>query len=283
MRAVIITGDDFGLALPVNEAIEEAHLLGVLTAASLMVGAEAAADAVARAKRLPTLRVGLHVVVVEGRSVLPREAVPDLVDEHGEFRPNLLRAGFRFFFRPRVRMQLAREIRAQFEAFRQTGLPLDHVNAHNHMHLHPTVLGLILKIGRDYGLRAMRVPCEPLRGLQAGLPGGAVSRVASWVFLAPWVAWVRRRLRRAGVRHNDYVFGLHHSGRMHTNLVLDLLKWLPEGVTELYFHPATRRCPELERTMPDYHHRQELDALLSPQVLEAVNLYGLRRIAFSDL
>ena len=94
MRRLIVTGDDFGLAVPVNEAIEEAHRHGILTAASLMVGAEAAADAVERARRLPSLRVGLHLVLVEGRSVLPPEAIPDLVDRHGEFSPRLVRAGF---------------------------------------------------------------------------------------------------------------------------------------------------------------------------------------------
>jgi hopanoid biosynthesis associated protein HpnK len=283
VRTVIITGDDFGLALPVNEGIEEAHRRGILTAASLMVGAEAAADAIARAKRLPTLQVGLHVVVADGRPVLPAGTVPDLVDAQGNFSPNLVRAGVSYFFRPSVRRQLAREIRAQFEAFHRTGLALDHANAHNHMHLHPTVLGMILEIGREYGLKAMRVPHEPFWVSRVHANGSAVSQAILWAFLSPWVALVRRRLRLAGLRHNDYIFGLHHSGRMDTTLVLDLLKWLPEGVTELYFHPATYGCPELSRTMPAYNHRQELEALISPKVLEAVKLLGLRRIAFSDL
>ncbi len=144
MKQLILTGDDFGLDVPVNEAVEEAHCRGVLTAASLMVGADAVADAVERARRLPTLRVGLHVVLVEGRPVLPPSEVPDLVDGNGEFSTRLVRSGFRFFFLPRVRRQMEAEIRAQFRAFRETGLALDHADAHNHMHVHPTVLGLML-------------------------------------------------------------------------------------------------------------------------------------------
>ena len=131
-----------------------------------MVGAPEAANAIERAKRLPGLGVGLHIVLVRGRPVLPPAAIPDLVDGDGRFHGDLARAGFRFFFLPRARRQLAAEIRAQFEAFRDSGLTLDHVNAHNHMHLHPTVLGLILKIGAAYGLRAVRLPFEPL-----GVPG----------------------------------------------------------------------------------------------------------------
>nr|MDP9121626.1 hopanoid biosynthesis-associated protein HpnK [Acidobacteriota bacterium] len=161
MKRLIVTGDDFGMAVPVNEAIEEAHRHGLLTAASLMVSAAAADDAVRRARRIPTLAVGLHLVLVEGRPTLPPERIPDLVDRNGELATHLVRAGVEFFFRPSVRRQLADEIRAQFQAFRATGLALDHVNAHNHMHLHPTLLALILEIGRDFGLRAVRVPYEP--------------------------------------------------------------------------------------------------------------------------
>src|SRR5581483_10915639 len=77
VKALIITADDFGAAPEVNEAVELAHTNGILTAASLMVAAPAAADAVRRAKALPRLRVGLHIVLVEGRPALPPEQVPD--------------------------------------------------------------------------------------------------------------------------------------------------------------------------------------------------------------
>ena len=283
MRKLIVTGDDFGLAVPVNEAIEAAHRDGILTAASLMVGADAAADAVERAKRLPSLKVGLHLVVVEGRPVLPPESLPDLVNRHGELPGDLVSAGIRFFCKPGIRRQLEAEIRAQFEAFRRTGLVMDHVNAHHHMHLHPTVLSLVLKVGREYGLKAMRLPSEPLRPLRHASPRARGHKLVSRVFLWPWVALVRGRLKHAGVRFNDFVLGLHDSGRMETDLVLRLLAHLPEGVTEMYFHPATRRCPEIDRTMPDYHHEGELAALLSPAVRAAVKASGAQRIAFSDL
>jgi len=102
VRKLIVTGDDFGLAVPVNEAIEEAHRRGILTTASLMVGAGVVADAVERARRLPTLKVGLHLVLVEGRPVLPPREIPDLVDGEGEFSSRLVGAGLNFFFRPGV-------------------------------------------------------------------------------------------------------------------------------------------------------------------------------------
>src|SRR5579872_1458116 len=161
MRQLIVTADDFGLAPEVNEAVERGHREGILSTASLMVAAAATQDAVERARRLPGLHVGLHVVLANGRPALPPERIPRVVREDGSFENDLFRAGVRYFFTPGVRRELEDEIRAQFELFKATGLPLDHVNAQNHLHVHPTVLSLIVKLGRDYGMRAIRIPREP--------------------------------------------------------------------------------------------------------------------------
>ncbi len=283
MKQLVLTGDDFGLDVPVNEAVEEAHCRGVLTAASLMVGAEATADAVDRARRLPRLGVGLHVVLVEGRPVLPPSQVPDLVDERGEFSTRLVRSGFRFFFLPGVRRQMEAEIRAQFRAFRDTGLRLDHADAHNHMHVHPTVLGLMLRVGREFGLRSVRLPSEPALASWRAAGRGLAGRAAPAVLLSPLLASMKARMRRAGVRFNDHLFGMRDSGRMEEGLVLGQLRELPEGVSELHFHAATRSSPVLERTMPGYRHQAELEALVSPAVRSAIAASGARLTTFSEL
>src|SRR6202000_1869358 len=149
---------------------EDAHTHGILTAASLMVSGAAATDALDRARRLPRLRVGLHIVLVEGRATLPAGAVPDLIDARGNFRTDMAAAAANMFFRPKVRRQLEAEIEAQFDAFHATGLPLDHVNTHKHFHLHPTIASTILKVGKRYGLRAMRGPLESNTGLPPAAP-----------------------------------------------------------------------------------------------------------------
>jgi len=279
-RKLIVTGDDFGLTIPVNEAIEEAHQYGILTAASLMVGAEATRDAVERARRLPSLRVGLHVVLVDGRPVLPRDAVPDLIGENGEFSRHLVRAGINFFIQPGIRRQLEREVRAQFEAFRKTGLPLDHVDCHNHMHLHPTLSGIILRVGREFSMRAMRLPYEP------PFPSWLASRktlsktALTWLFLLPWITLLKIRFKQSSMIWNQFLFGMNDTGRMSTELVLRILKHLPPGVTEIYFHPSTSPWPE---AVKGYDFRAELEALTSPAIRQALRTLGVKTIAFSDL
>jgi hopanoid biosynthesis associated protein HpnK len=283
LRRLIVTGDDFGLAEAVNEAIELAHREGILSAASLMVTGSAADDAVARARRNPKLAVGLHLVLVEGRPALPPERIPALVNAAGEFRDELFASGVRLFFVPGVRRQLEAELRAQFEVFRNTGLRLDHVNAHNHMHLHPTVLSSLLRVGRDYGLDAVRLPREPPGPSARAAGGGRLARTLPALALAPWTRLLRSRLRRARIKTNDHVFGLRDSGRMAEPLVLRQLAELPPGVTEMYFHAATRRTPEIDRSMPDYQHEAELAALRSQRVRASLAELGVRPIAFGDL
>lgn len=284
MKRLIVCADDFGLDTAVNEAVEAAQRDGILTCTSLMVGAPAAADAVARARRLPGLRVGLHVVLVDGRPVLPPEEVPDLVDASGAFSNRMVRCGFRFFFLPHVRRQLAREIRAQFAAFQATGLALDHVNAHKHMHLHPTVASLIMSIGGEYGLTAVRVPAEPYAPLRRS---GAAARSAGAeigsAFLGLWVGLLRRRLQRAGIAVNDHLFGLAWTGEMTEARVLSLLPHIPDGVSEIYFHPATTRTAPLVRAMPNYLHVEELVGLLSGAVRRRLTEAGISLIAYRDL
>lgn len=234
-----------------------------------MVAAPAAADAARRARAMPGLRVGLHLVLVEGPAVLPRAAIPDLVDSGGRFPSGQARLGVRYFFRPGIRRQLAAEIRAQFNAFAATGLPLDHADAHKHMHLHPTVGRLMLAIGAEHGLPAVRIPAE----LPAAL--AACGQETGWgaAAMRAWCGVLRRQARRAGLRVNDQVFGLAWSGHMTAARLRCLAAHLPPGLTEIYFHPASRRDPALAALMPDYEHEAELDALLDPGV----------RAAFADV
>lgn len=275
-RGLIVTADDFGVHPSVNAAVERAHRDGILTAASLMVGAPAAEDAIARARALPGLRVGLHLVVTDGASVLPQRAIPDLVDAQGRFGGRMARDGARYFCLPRIRRQLALEIRAQFDAFAASGLPLDHVNAHKHFHLHPTILTLILDIGRAFGLQAVRLPRE------TGPPGKA-----SPGWLRPWLALLEARLDAARVGHNDYVAGIRQSGRFDEAALLDALCNLPtSGIGELYLHPALASGAEIAPSMRGYRHADEFAALVSPHVRAvcgALRAQGWRFGGFADL
>ncbi len=266
-KQVIVSADDFGLSEGVNEAVERACRDGLLTTASLMVAGPAADDAVRRARSLPGLRVGLHLVVVEGPAIGP---VPGLLDADGQFPSRQLGLSLDYFFRAGARRALAAEIRAQFRAFAATRLRLDHANAHKHMHLHPTVGRLMLEAGAEHGLPAIRVPAEPPAVM---LACGALPHPGDRLLYAG-TRVLRAQARRAGMRTNDYAFGIAWSGHMTAERVTQLSQELPPGLSEIYFHPASHRNPQLKRLMPDYEHEVELAALLDPVVRTALSQAG---------
>jgi chitin disaccharide deacetylase len=204
-RHLIVTADDFGLNETVNDAVERTSRGGILTAAGLRVSGPAAADAVRRARRLPNLRVGLHLVLADGWS---------------------------YFARAAACKPLEAEIRSQFAAFSRTGLALDHVSAQRNLQLHPNVLDILNRIARESGARAVRVPNEPLwfAGRQRGWLAAAAAAL-----LTPWLVLVRHRLRAAGIFHNDCSFGIAQGGSMDEAQLLAILARLPPGVTEIYY------------------------------------------------
>src|SRR6185312_4548286 len=231
-KRLIVTADDFGMNLAVNEAVEQAYQDGILTCASLMMGGAAVKDAVERAHRMKGLGVGLHITLADGRPTAPRAQVRGLLGPDGNFRNDLARSGIRWFFNPLVRLQLAREINAQFQAFAATGLVLDHVNAHKHLHFHPTVTAMIISIGRRYGMLALRIPDEPRDVLLAADPKANIPKSRMGMLLQS----MRRRSKRAKLAYNDNIFGLAWSGAMTEDRLLSLIPHLPEGLNELYCH-----------------------------------------------
>ena len=275
MRQLIVTADDFGAAREVNEAVEAAHRGGILTAASLMVTGSAAADAIARARRMPSLRVGLHLVLVEGRPVLPASAVSQLVNADGAFRSDMASLGVQISLSSKARRQLAAEITAQFQAFRATTLQLDHCNAHKHFHLHPVIGSLMVSIGARFGLEAVRVPLEP-----ATLLRKIERRVPSLPSLTlPFALLLRRRVRGAGLFAPDRTFGLRWSGRMTRDRLAGLIQQLPSGVSEIYLHPATGSYAGAAR---DYRYCEELAALMAPDVAAACRAARVQLGGFGD-
>jgi hopanoid biosynthesis associated protein HpnK len=216
-------------------------------------------------------------VLVEGRPVLPPQRLPDLVDQSGCFRKDMMRLGIDIFARPLVRRQIAAEIEAQFEAYRATGLALDHVNAHKHFHLHPTVASEIITIGGRYGLRGLRVPLEPHFVLTKIEPSASQRRA---YLTAPWAAMLSRRARRAGLQVPDSVFGIAWSGAMTESRLTGLLLYLPEGRTEIYTHPASSNG--FAGHAPGYRYTDELAALTAPSVVMAARRRDVILGGYSD-
>lgn len=262
-----VTGDDFGASPEVNQAIEAAHRGGVLTGASAIVTAPAFADAVARARSLPGLATGLHVVLCDGRAASPPREVPDLVDGEGRFPASPARAGLCYWHRRRaLRGQLERELRAQLALAREAGLALDYVDGHHHLHMHPVVFDLLLPLLEEHGVRRVRIVDEDALG-RSGPPWPSRDAVP-----AVFSALARRHRPRAaarGVASDARVYGLRSTGRLGEAELLRIVRGLRAPSAEIYLHPSRASAAG----------RAEEAAARSPAVRQAIaeRGYALRR------
>jgi hopanoid biosynthesis associated protein HpnK len=206
--------------------------------------------------------------------------IPALVDGDGYLDGAMVRRGFAIVTQRAARRQIEAEIRAQLLGFRRTGLALDHVNAHKHFHFHPTVLGIMLSMAHEFGIRAIRVPQEPLWFARSHGRWPALLGAAS---LAGLAACMKHRIRAAGILCNDQVFGIANSGAMNERGVLEVLRRLPRGVTEIYLHPAIESGSIVSPSMAAYRHNEELAALMSPRVRAAIDAMGIKPGGYGDV
>lgn len=271
VRRLIVNADDFGRSHAINKAVIRAHRDGILTTASLMVNGAAADEAVEFARENPRLGVGLHLTLVCGTSALKPDEIPGLVAVAGNFSNNSVATGIRYFFRNSLHSQLEREIAAQFEKFRATRLPLDHVNGHLHFHLHPVVFRILMERAREWGITHLRLTRDLFR-LNLRLASGRLFyRAGHAVIFSLLAPHARTELRRRGIKHADAVFGLLQNSRVDEDYVTRLIPRLPPGDSELYSHPSLDEF------------KNEFDALISPRVRSLVQKQNVALIRYQDL
>jgi predicted glycoside hydrolase/deacetylase ChbG (UPF0249 family) len=289
-RRLIVNADDFGRSHSINEAVIRAHRDGILSTASLMVNEPCFDAAVKLAKENPRLGVGLHLTLLMGRSALPPEKIPGLVNARGEFSNSPVGTGVKYFFRankvgqasglsasdrqdacPTLREQLRAEIHAQFEKFHATGLPLDHVNGHLHLHLHPVIFKILMDDSEKLGIRRFRLTRDCLARSRRTARGRWFYRLSHAAIYAWLSGRAREPLRRHGIRHAQITFGLLQNAQVDEPYILKLLPELPPGDSELYSHPS----------LDEFKH--EFDAFVSPRVKELVKKLGIELIRYQDL
>jgi hopanoid biosynthesis associated protein HpnK len=271
VRRLIVNADDFGLSRAMNEAVIRAHRDGILTSASLMVNEAGLTEAVKLAKENPKLGIGLHLTLLQGHSALPPEKIPGLVNARGEFSDSPFGVGVSYFFKSGLREQLRAEIHAQFQKFHATGLPLDHVNGHLHLHLHPVIFGILMEDSEKLGIRHLRLTRDCLSRSRRMSSGHWFYRLSHAAIFDTLSSRARKPLAAKKIRHAQITFGLLQNARVDEEYILKLLPELPPGDSELYSHPSLDKF------------KHEFDALVSPRVKELVNTLGIQLIRYQNL
>lgn len=279
---LIINADDFGASHAINTAVMQAHARGILTSASLMVTGDAFHDAVKLSQETPSLAVGLHLALTSARSILSKAEIPHLIDDKSFFASDPAAAGLRYFFFPSARKELGREIEAQFEAFAETGIPISHVDGHQHIHLHPAVLPTVIEMCRRYGVSGLRRPREPFWRNLAVDRSGLLDKTIVALGHRIMTGLSTQKVRRAGFAMCDSVVGSMMSGRVNEDYLIRLLPAIRASSIEIFFHPADSGVKDYNRIQGG-PNAGDLETLLSPNLRSFLISNGYRLTNYREL
>ncbi len=254
-RYLIINADDLGHPAGTVEAIGTLFEAGVVTSASAMTNMADWPQAAALLREHPEWDAGVHLVMNDGRPVLPAAEVPTLVNDEGRFydgRDLLVR------FPILSRAQLKAEWTAQIERFiADAGRTPSHFDLHCHYpYVFPGWFRTSVELAVGYGGIPIRIPFDKALEEKSG-------DLADRYGIPPWfIRWQGRRYRKmveqAGLQGTDYwESGFSQDGRRTVPILLEILEDLPEGTTEILCHPGVEGW-----RMADY------EALIDPQVRE---------------
>ncbi len=281
MKKLIVNADDFGLHPSINAGIIKGFREGFITSTSLMTSAPYWQEAVELAQQNPALGIGVHLTLVGGvPPVLPAARVRSLLDADGLFLPDYVAFAKRFYTGGVRRSELEAELRAQLERALAAGVNLTHVDSHQHTHVLPGVNALVLKLCCEYNIRRVRIPKEGYTftgGYSTGL-GRMLGR--SGLSLCADMAAVRAD--GLGLRHPQHFFGMLAGGHLNADLIANILRQLPDGVSEIMTHPGLDAA-ELGKVFSwQYHWRDELDAYLDAGNKEILRTEKIQPVTFAD-
>lgn len=257
MKRLIINADDFGFTPDVNAGILEAHVNGVLTSTTLMANGEAFEDAVALAQRTPSLDIGCHLVLVQGKALSTGRPLPRTLRELA-------------MALARNQVDAYRELRSQIEKIITAGIKPTHLDSHKHTHIVPSVFRVVVRLAHEFGIPYVRLPIDTTLRMPA----------ASRMLLR---RFYKRLARDFHVRMTDHFLGFRLTGRLTEHTFSLALASLPEGVTEFMCHPGYLGTDLANaETRLKKSRVLELEALTSPAIRALINEAGVRLSPFSE-
>jgi chitin disaccharide deacetylase len=279
-RWLIVHADDLGISESVNSAIALAHEHGILTSASIMAVGEAFEDALRIYRSLPSLDIGVHLTLVEERPLSPTGTVASLAESSGRFLPTAMAFTQRYLSR-RINMEeIYRELKAQVRRVLDAGIAVTHLDSHQHLHMLPGVFEITVRLAREYGIHAVRVPREPL-SFQMARRSPSLGRVTQQLILNGFCLWSSRQI--GNLHRPDHFAGFLFGGRMDISNLRTTLRNLPNfGSVEIMCHP-NMDTPENRYAHWGYRGKNELEALVDPGLPALLKELGLSLGSYRDI
>ena len=286
MRRLIVNADDFGFTSGVNRGIVEAHTCGIVTSSTLMANGPAFAEAAQLAKTVPTLGIGCHVVLIDGRPVLSAEQAPSLTHA-GLFRNGMMRFAARAIAGSIDADEITAEATAQIRKIQAAGIAVSHIDTHKHTHLFPKIFRPLLRAAAACGIRALRNPFGPrlpLRSSDLMARPGLWARAAQLRFLGRFAGKFREAVDRDGFVTPDGTLGILVTGALDETLFHAIARSIPQGTWEFVCHPGYNDADlQGAETRLRESRETELRVLTLPAAREFLLHEGIELISYRQL
>lgn len=280
-KQLIINADDFGIHPAVNEAVHKAATEGILTSTSLMAGGDAFDEAVEMARSMPSLGIGIHITLVGGiKPVLPPSEVPSLTWDNGVFCHDYGKLIVRDLEGKISLSEVYAEWDAQIQKIMNTGLPVTHMDGHQHMHMWPHFYPIARDLAKKYHISCMRVPDEDVL---FGMKDGHIIRWAAKNGLSLLSRMHRPDLKKNHIRTNDHFFGMLYGGHLSPERFAKFILQTKPGITEIMCHPSADTLAMEDTFHWGYHGEDELAGLLADINRELIEKKQISLISYRDV
>lgn len=281
MKKLIINADDFGLHRTVNEAVIVGYKNGCLTSTSIIPSGKAFDEAVQLAVKNPGLGIGVHLTLVAEAPVCDPDSIPSLVSKDGLFHRHYPQFFVKYFLGKINLDEVRRELMAQVDKVIKTGLPITHIDSHQHLHIIPGILDIVIDIAKTYRIRAVRIPDEPYFFI-GGYPF-SFFRIVARAGLTFLARLARVKVKKNGLAVPGHFFGMLAGGNLQEKYLYNIINQMPEGVSEIMMHPAVDSKVLQNIYKWHYNWENELKALTSNNIAKLIESKKIRLVSFGEL
>jgi hopanoid biosynthesis associated protein HpnK len=280
-RKVIINADDFGLCKGVNEGIVKAHTEGVLTSATLMTNMPGAEEAAALARSLPTLGVGVHLNLTDGRPLTKDSRVRLLSNAAGDFAFNPYNLCVLSSFSAKTREALGGELEAQIQWVLARGIKPTHLDSHKHIHCFPVLFRIVCELAGRFGIAAIRQPLERQKFSHDRWPRPDKKGMLRSRIIRFWAGFNAHQ--NSSYFKTTEFLGIAHTGQINVSFFEAFSACHSAPVTEIMTHPGFTEGLDAAHTRLVQQRETELRALCSEQTRAAFEKAGIQRVHYGQL
>ncbi len=281
LKQLIINADDFGISEIVNIGIIQGHTTGVISSTTIMPSGNAFEHAVALASANKDLGIGVHLTLVGEKPISDPMKIQSLVDNEGCLATQYPRFLLRYCLGKIHLDDIRKELTAQVQKVVDCGIPITHLDSHQHMHIVPGIIDITIEIAKKFGIQKIRIPAEPYLFL-GGYPF-STARIVARAGLTFLAQLAHQKIKRQGFAAPDHFFGMLAGGNMREEFLLHIIDNLPDGTSEIMMHPGAD--DSLLQTMYNwnYHWQAELSAVTSSKVRQHITNQHIQLISFREL